>query len=57
MVEMLGGLAQHRVAGLQRPRSVDFAEGLPHNPSGDLPKRALRAPYRSGPDPEGRSIS
>ncbi|MGA9749816.1 MAG: AMP-binding protein, partial [Nocardioides sp.] len=47
--------AKDRVAGFKRPRSVDFAEELPRNPSGKLLKRVLRAPYWAGV--EGRSIS
>ncbi len=46
--------AKERVAGFKRPRSVDFAEELPRNPSGKLLKRVLRDPYWK--DAEGRSI-
>jgi acyl-CoA synthetase (AMP-forming)/AMP-acid ligase II len=35
---------QH-LAGFKRPRSVDFVEDLPRNPSGKLLKRVLREPY------------
>jgi long-chain acyl-CoA synthetase len=46
--------ARDRIAGFKRPRSVDFADELPRNPSGKLLKRVLRAPYWR--DAEGRSI-
>ncbi len=47
-----------RIAGFKRPRSVDFVEELPRNPSGKLLKRVIRAPYWSSrlPDTEGRQI-
>ena len=35
------------------PKSVDFAEVLPRNPSGKLLKRELRAPYWEG---SGRQV-
>ena len=35
---------QH-LAGFKRPRSVDFVDELPRNPSGKLLKRVLREPY------------
>ena len=34
-----------RIAGFKRPRSVDFVDELPRNPSGKLLKRVLREPY------------
>jgi acyl-CoA synthetase (AMP-forming)/AMP-acid ligase II len=37
-----------KLAGYKRPRSVDFAEGLPRNPSGKLLKRELRKAYWQG---------
>jgi long-chain acyl-CoA synthetase len=43
-----------RVAGFKRPRSVDFVDELPRNPSGKLLKRVLREPYWV--DAEGRHI-
>ncbi len=46
--------SRDRIAGFKRPRSVDFADDLPRNPSGKLLKRVLRAPYWS--DAEGRQI-
>ena len=46
--------ARDRVAGFKRPRSVDFVDELPRNPSGKLLKRVLRAPYWS--EGEGRHI-
>jgi long-chain acyl-CoA synthetase len=37
-----------RVAGYKRPRSVDFVDAIPRNPSGKILKRELREPYWSG---------
>jgi acyl-CoA synthetase (AMP-forming)/AMP-acid ligase II len=34
-----------RLAGYKRPRSVDFVDALPKNPSGKVLKRELREPY------------
>ena len=49
--------ARDKIAGFKRPRSVDFADELPRNPSGKLLKRVLRAPYWSDSSAEGRHIS
>ena len=43
--EQLLDWAKERVAGFKRPKSVDFADELPRNPSGKLLKRVLREPY------------
>lgn len=40
--------ARTRIAGYKSPRSVDFIEALPRNPSGKILKRELREPYWSG---------
>ena len=40
--------AKGRLAGFKCPRSVDFVEALPRNPSGKVLKRELREPYWSG---------
>jgi long-chain acyl-CoA synthetase len=37
-----------RVADYKRPRSVDFVDEVPRNPSGKLLKREIRAPYWEG---------
>ena len=37
-----------RLAGFKRPRSVNFVETIPRNPSGKILKKDLRAPYWSG---------
>ncbi|MBM3491614.1 MAG: fatty acid--CoA ligase [Alphaproteobacteria bacterium] len=42
------GFARQRVAGYKLPRSVDFVEALPRNPSGKILKRELRRPYWQG---------
>jgi long-chain acyl-CoA synthetase len=40
--------ARDHLAGYKLPKSVDFAEALPRNPSGKLLKRELREPYWRG---------
>ena len=40
--------AREHLAGFKLPKSVDFADVLPRNPSGKLLKRELRAPYWEG---------
>ncbi len=40
--------ARERIAGYKVPRSIDFAESLPRNPSGKILKRELRKPYWQG---------
>jgi long-chain acyl-CoA synthetase len=42
--------ARQQLAGYKLPKSVDFAEVLPRNPSGKLLKRELREPYWQGVD-------
>ena len=37
-----------KIAGYKRPRSVDFAEALPRNPTGKVLRRELREPYWKG---------
>jgi fatty-acyl-CoA synthase len=37
-----------RLGGFERPRSVDFVDALPRNPSGKVLKRTLREPYWAG---------
>ncbi|QNN54809.1 long-chain-fatty-acid--CoA ligase [Nocardioides mesophilus] len=50
--------SRDRIAGFKRPRSVDFAEELPRNPSGKLLKRVLREPYWAASEQAaGRHIS
>jgi acyl-CoA synthetase (AMP-forming)/AMP-acid ligase II len=39
---------RERIAHYKAPKSVDFAESLPRNPSGKILKRVLRAPYWDG---------
>jgi fatty-acyl-CoA synthase len=39
-----------RLAGYKIPKSIDFVEALPRNPSGKILKRELRAPYWKGHD-------
>jgi len=46
--EELVEFCRERLAGYKCPKSVDFAEALPRNPSGKLLKRELRAPYWAG---------
>ena len=40
--------ARERIAGYKLPKSVDFIDALPRNPSGKILKRALRQPYWEG---------
>jgi long-chain acyl-CoA synthetase len=42
--------SRERLAGFKLPKSVDFADVLPRNPSGKLLKRELREPYWAGVD-------
>ena len=44
------GFARHRLGGFKLPKSVDFVDALPRNPSGKLLKRELREPYWAGTD-------
>ncbi|HEV2547693.1 MAG TPA: fatty acid--CoA ligase [Stellaceae bacterium] len=47
-VKELIDFARERIAGYKVPRSIDFAETLPRNPSGKILKRELRKPYWEG---------
>ena len=40
--------ARQRIAGYKLPKSVDFVEALPRNPSGKILRRELREPYWEG---------
>ena len=40
--------ARERIAGFKAPKSVDFVDELPRNPSGKILKKDLRAPYWVG---------
>ena len=40
--------ARARIAGFKTPKSVDFIEALPRNPSGKILRRELRDPYWAG---------
>jgi long-chain acyl-CoA synthetase len=51
--ELEAELIEHcrsRLARFKAPRSVDFVETVPRNPSGKLLRRVLRAPYWEGHD-------
>jgi acyl-CoA synthetase (AMP-forming)/AMP-acid ligase II len=37
-----------KIAGYKRPRSVDFTDALPRNPTGKILKAVLREPYWAG---------
>ncbi|MFU8815086.1 MAG: fatty acid--CoA ligase [Pseudomonadales bacterium] len=47
-VEELLGFARQRIAGFKLPKSIDFIDDLPRNPSGKILKRELRKPYWEG---------
>jgi acyl-CoA synthetase (AMP-forming)/AMP-acid ligase II len=42
--------ARGRIAGYKVPRSIDFVDALPRNPSGKILKRELRKPYWADQD-------
>jgi fatty-acyl-CoA synthase len=42
--------ARERIAGYKLPKSVDFIDALPRNPSGKVLRKDLRAPYWEGRD-------
>lgn len=42
--------ARAHIAGYKVPKSVDFVDALPRNPSGKILKRELRSPYWEGQD-------
>jgi acyl-coenzyme A synthetase/AMP-(fatty) acid ligase len=39
-----------RIAGYKTPKTVDFIQALPRNPSGKILRRNLRDPYWAGKD-------
>ena len=48
-VDDLVAFARERLAGYKLPRSIDFVDELPRNPSGKVLKHELRARYRAVP--------
>jgi long-chain acyl-CoA synthetase len=42
--------ARERLAGFKVPKSIEFVDALPRNPSGKVLKQELRAPYWEGRD-------
>jgi len=40
--------AQGHIAGFKRPKSIDFVDSIPRNPSGKILKKLLREPYWKG---------
>lgn len=42
--------AREHIAGYKCPKSIDFIDALPRNPSGKVLRRELRAPYWEGRD-------
>jgi acyl-CoA synthetase (AMP-forming)/AMP-acid ligase II len=41
---------RERIARFKCPKSVDFVDSIPRNPSGKILKRVLREPYWVGRD-------
>jgi acyl-CoA synthetase (AMP-forming)/AMP-acid ligase II len=41
---------RERIAAYKAPKSVDFIDALPRNPSGKVLRRELRKPYWEGRD-------
>ncbi|MEE2676996.1 MAG: long-chain-fatty-acid--CoA ligase [Myxococcota bacterium] len=48
--EEILAFCRERLGGFKQPRSVDFIEALPRNPSGKVLKKDLREPYWQGHD-------
>jgi acyl-CoA synthetase (AMP-forming)/AMP-acid ligase II len=48
--EGLIAAVKERLGSVSAPKTIDFADALPVNPSGKVDKRALRAPFWSGRD-------
>jgi acyl-CoA synthetase (AMP-forming)/AMP-acid ligase II len=44
------GFVRERIAHYKCPKSVDFVDAIPRNPSGKILKRVLREPYWAGRD-------
>jgi acyl-CoA synthetase (AMP-forming)/AMP-acid ligase II len=44
------GYARNHIARFKCPKSVDFVDAIPRNPSGKILKKVLRAPYWEGRD-------
>ncbi|MBE0590778.1 MAG: hypothetical protein IH616_00085, partial [Gemmatimonadales bacterium] len=44
------GFMRERIAHFKCPKTVDFVEAIPRNPSGKILKRVLRKPYWEGRD-------
>jgi acyl-CoA synthetase (AMP-forming)/AMP-acid ligase II len=52
--EEIIGFCQGKLGGFELPRSVDFVDALPRNPSGKVLKRVVREPYWLG---RGRRVT
>jgi len=42
------GFMRERIAHFKCPKSVDFVDAIPRNPTGKILKRVLREPYWKG---------
>ncbi len=49
-VDDLIAFAREKIAGFKCPKTIDFVDELPRNPSGKLLKRQLREPFWEGHD-------
>jgi len=47
-IDEIIAFTRKRIAGFKVPKSIDFVDELPRNPSGKVLRRELRAPYWEG---------
>ena len=44
----IAAYARQHMAAFKRPKSIDFVDSIPRNPSGKILKKILREPYWQG---------